>query len=68
MMRPTTTSTLALTLATPAGCAAWNKTPICCDGGYEYRHRSQWEDTRRPPTWPPASRRWNRNGNGWPTS
>ena len=37
-------SILALGLLSIAGNAAaidWNA--ICCDGGYEYRHRNQWD-------------------------
>lgn len=40
-MRSMTTSMLVWALAALAGCSTWN--PICCDGGYEYRHRNQWE-------------------------
>jgi chemotaxis protein MotB len=37
------TAALAASLMAMAACSAWDKTAICCDGGYEYRHRSQWE-------------------------
>ncbi|ALA56638.1 OmpA family protein [Nitrospira moscoviensis] len=42
-MKRITTSILAATLAGVAGCSTWDKTAICCDGGYEYRHRHQWD-------------------------
>lgn len=37
------TAALATSLMALAACSAWDKTAICCDGGYEYRHRNQWE-------------------------
>ena len=37
------TAVLATTLVALAGCSTFDKTAICCDGGYEYRHRNQWE-------------------------
>ena len=37
------TVVLATTLVALAGCSTLDKTAICCDGGYEYRHRNQWD-------------------------
>lgn len=37
------TAVLAVSLFASAGCSTFDKTAICCDGGYEYRHRNQWE-------------------------
>lgn len=37
------TLVLAISLLTLTACSAFDKTAICCDGGYEYRHRNQWD-------------------------
>ncbi len=37
------TAVLAASLVPFAGCSSWEKNAICCDGGYEYRHRNQSE-------------------------
>lgn len=37
------TAVLATSLVALAGCSTWDKSAICCDGGYEYRHRNQWD-------------------------
>jgi len=43
-MKRVTTSMLACSMLAVAGnAAALDWTAICCDGGYEYRHRNQWE-------------------------
>lgn len=46
-MKPIQASILALSMLASAGTAAavdWSA--ICCDGGYEYRHRNQWESDK----------------------
>lgn len=43
-MKPIQISILALSVLSLAGnAAAIDWTAICCDGGYEYRHRNQWD-------------------------
>lgn len=43
-MKYVTQSVLAaMTLVMATGCSTSDMTAICCDGGYEYRHRNQWE-------------------------
>jgi chemotaxis protein MotB len=34
---------LGTSLLTLTACSTFDKTAICCDGGYEYRHRNQWD-------------------------
>lgn len=40
------TTVVATSLIALAGCSTWDKTAICCDGGYEYRHRNQWQSDK----------------------
>ena len=42
-MHTVKTAALAASLMAVAACSALEKTAICCDGGYEYRHRDQWD-------------------------
>ena len=43
MMHIMKTTALAASFMAVAACSALEKTAICCDGGYEYRHRNQWD-------------------------
>ncbi len=42
-MHTVKTAALAASLMAVAACSALETTAICCDGGYEYRHRNQWD-------------------------
>ena len=62
------TVVLATTLVALAGCSTFDKTAICCDGGYEYGTGINGRPRKRALTWRPRWPCWRETVNGSQTS